>query len=210
VSEASALKAAIELFHVPAHVRDMRRDPLPAGIPLLLRLAAGEPEAAREAVERSGREPENCRSAAVFFIEQILLYPGADSYRTLGLDRNATATDLRRNRALLLKWLHPDLGFDSQRSALTRRVIEAWDQVKTPERRRLYDEAHTLGSQPRRGSDRARIGARIASRVLRKTPRKAPVPTTDPRTKHAARKSRRLRGLLGFFFRFSRGGPRYR
>ena len=49
------------------------------------------------------------REASAFFIEQILLGPDADSYRVLGADRNAAAAELRRNMALLLRWLHPDM-----------------------------------------------------------------------------------------------------
>ena len=49
------------------------------------------------------------RLAATFFIEQILFAPHADSYRVLGASPQASASELRRNVALLLRWLHPDL-----------------------------------------------------------------------------------------------------
>ena len=65
------------------------------------------------------------RKAAAFFIEQILLYPEADSYRVLGAERNAAAGELRRNMALLLRWLHPDL--DRHGTAdFVGRVTGAW------------------------------------------------------------------------------------
>jgi hypothetical protein len=200
MSDVNALKAAIELFYIPSQVRTMRLSPLPKGTPLLLRLAAGEAEAAREAQEISGRPAEVSRQAAVFFIEQILLYSDADSYRILGSDRSATPIELRNHMALLLKWLHPDLNHDRHTALLARRVIRAWDQIKTPERRRLHDEKYHLGPKEaaRRASNQLRIGTRRGSRGLRKTHKsqKAPSLTSG------------LRGLLGFFFAFSRVGHR--
>ena len=145
MSDVSALKAAIELFYIPSQVHAVRLAPLPKGTTLLLRLAAGDAEAAREAQDLSDRPADVSRQAAIFFIQQILLYPDADSYRILGSDRSATPSELRNHMALLLKWLHPDLNHDRHTTLLARRVIRAWDQIKTPERRRLHDEKH----QPR-------------------------------------------------------------
>jgi curved DNA-binding protein CbpA len=78
-------------------------------------------------------------AAAAFFIEQILLFPGADSYRVLGARQAATAGELRRNMALLLRWLHPDLDPKGERSIFAGRVTKAWEDLKTPERRAVYD-----------------------------------------------------------------------
>lgn len=139
MGDASALRIAIELLHVPAMVRILRRSPLPADTLLLLRLAADDAEAAREAEALSGRSRETNKLAAIFFIEQVLLAPGHDSYRMLGLGPEASSSDLRAHMALLLKWLHPDLRREDQRDVLTRRVIDAWDRIKTPERRRQFD-----------------------------------------------------------------------
>ncbi len=60
------------------------------------------------------------RQAATFFIEQILFAPNADSYRVLGASTSASAGELRRNVALLLRWLHPDLDPRSERSIFVR------------------------------------------------------------------------------------------
>ena len=78
------------------------------------------------------------RQASAFFIEQILLGPDADSYRVLGADRKASAPELRRNMALLLRWLHPDMHHDH--SIFAGRVTAAWETLKTPERRAAYDK----------------------------------------------------------------------
>jgi hypothetical protein len=205
MSDADALKAAIDMLHIPSQVRAMRLSYLPKGTPLLLRLAAGEPEAEREAQNLSGRSPDFCRQAAIFFIEQILLAPEADSYRILGLTRTAPPDELRAHMALLLKWLHPDLSRDSHKSLLTRRVIRAWDQLKTPERRRQHDEAFRQSagdSAAERGADQLRTGARpkFRRRRLHATSLSFNRRTGGPM------KIRTLKAVLGFLRRLTRVG----
>jgi hypothetical protein len=139
MSDKMALKVAIDLLHVPSQVRLVRSEVLPDGVILLLRIAAGEGEAERTAVAMSGRSLETVRRSAAFFIEQILFAPNADSYRVLGADPQASSGELRRNVALLLRWLHPDLDANGARSIFTNRVTEAWNNLKTPERRLTYD-----------------------------------------------------------------------
>ena len=112
----------------------------PPGIVQLLRIAAGERDALMAACEQTGRSSATIERAAVFFIEQVLLSPDADSYRVLGADRGASDGELRRNMALLLKFVHPDVA-DAQ-SLFVRRVTQAWNDLKSPERRAAYDEAH--------------------------------------------------------------------
>ena len=60
----TALKLAIDLLHVPAQVRLIRSEPLPDGVVLLLRIAANEAEAEREAAAMTRRSPETIRRAA--------------------------------------------------------------------------------------------------------------------------------------------------
>jgi hypothetical protein len=135
-----ALRAAIELFRMPSRVRITRGEPLPAGVHLLLRIAAGETEAERMAIAATGHSGDVIRQATIFFIEQVLLCPNADSYRVLGADSRASSGELRRNMALLVRWLHPDKGLLGERSVFVSRVNRAWDDLKTPERRTRYDE----------------------------------------------------------------------
>ena len=87
----------------------------------------------------AGRSRDTVREAAAFFVEQILLYPGADSYRVLGARPDATYGELRRNMALLLRWLHPDRDRQGERAIFAARVTRAWSDLKTPERRAAYD-----------------------------------------------------------------------
>lgn len=140
MSEQMALKIAIDLMHVPSQVRLFRSEPLPDGVLLLLRIAAGDEEAERTAAEFAGRSRETVRRAATFFIEQILFAPDADSYRVLGATPQANAGELRRNVAQLMRWLHPDLDPEGRRSVFTGRVTTAWNNLKTPERRAKYDD----------------------------------------------------------------------
>jgi hypothetical protein len=140
------IRVAIELLHVPSRVRIARTEPLPAGVDLLLRIAAGEAEAERTAIASTGRPRALIRHAAIFFIEQVLLCPNSDSYRVLGTASQASSGELRRNMALLIKWLHPDQNPGGQRSMFATRVIGAWDDLKTPERRASYDDARRIAS----------------------------------------------------------------
>jgi hypothetical protein len=146
VGSGDGIRVAIELLHVPSRVRIARTEPLPAGVVFLLRIAAGEAEAERTAIASTGRPRELIRQAAIFFIEQVLLCRNSDSYRVLGADSQASIGELRRNMALLVKWLHPDQDPRGQRSVFASRVIRAWDDLKTPKRRASYDDARRIAS----------------------------------------------------------------
>jgi DnaJ domain len=152
VENADGIRVAIELLHVPSRVRIVRTEPLPAGVDLLLRIAAGEAEAEKTAIASTGRPRELIRQAAIFFIEQVLLCPNSDSYRVLGTDSQASSGELRRNMALLIKWLHPDQDPGGQRSMFASRVIRAWDDLKTPKRRASYDYTRRTASVRKRVS----------------------------------------------------------
>ena len=145
MSDATALRMAVDLMLIPSRVRSLRAGPLPHGVPFLLRVAANDEEATQEAIILTGKPPETLRAAAAFFIEQILLRPGADSYHILGVEPDATASQLRQNLALLLRWLHPDVSENAQRSIFVTRVTTAWNDLKTPEKRTAYDIARARG-----------------------------------------------------------------
>ena len=135
----AALKLAIDLVHFPSQVRSLRSAPLPDDVLILLRIVAGDEEATSEAAALAGRSRNTVREAAAFFVEQILLFPGADSYRVLGARPDATYGELRRNMALLLRRLHPDRDCQGERAIFAARVTRAWSDLKTPERRAAYD-----------------------------------------------------------------------
>lgn len=142
-----ALEAALAMLRRPQLTRLARNSSLPKGVTLLLKVAAGQPDALQEAEALTGRPAALLRKAAGFFIEQVLLTRKSDSYRILGADSTASSHELRRHMAFILKWLHPDLvqasgaGRPFDKSALVSLVTAAWENLKTGERRSAYDEA---------------------------------------------------------------------
>jgi hypothetical protein len=165
MSDRMALKIAVDLVHVPSQVRFLRSEPLPDGVLMVLRIAAGEEESEQAAVALTGRSLDLIRKAAMFYIEQILFAPDADSYRVLGATPQANSGELRRNVALLLRWLHPDLDPGGERSVFISRVTVAWNNVKTPERRQAYDQQQRRsqsGSKSRSKTGKFRTGRHAA------------------------------------------------
>lgn len=150
-----ALRVAFDLLAAPSRRRQLRKSPLPNDVVLLLQIVAGD----WEAIEASGRHVQKSRQqmreAAAFYIEQVMLAPQADSYRVLGASRDAPTAELRRHLGYLCKWLHSDR--ESARSVFLLRVTQAWNNVKTPERRLAYDS----------GLDVAKGARRIARQELR-------------------------------------------
>jgi hypothetical protein len=177
MSDRMALKIAIDLMHVPSQVRLFRSEALPDGVPLLLRVAAGDDEAEHAASVLIDRPPDVVRQAAAFFIEQILFAPNADSYRVLGTNAEASAGELRRNVAQLLRWLHPDLDRRGERSIFIRRVTAAWNDLKTPERRAAYDDRQrSANEKPKSRAGRRSNRKQAATNWSRRSGRgKAPI-----------------------------------
>jgi hypothetical protein len=160
-----ALKLAFDLLDFPSQVRLLRKVPMPIDVVVLLRIAAGDEESIRQATQASGRPVRAVRDAAGFFIEQILLFPEADSYRVLGASPWAPNLELRRNMALLLRWLHPDVDPQGERSIFAARVTKAWSDLKTADRRNAYDQKlqKTLGDAALRQKEKARRSKRARS-----------------------------------------------
>jgi hypothetical protein len=150
MTEPTALKAALSVLHLPASVRRVRSEPLPPGIETVLKIAAGDDEAEADAARLTERPRAVVREAATFYIEQVLLSPGADSYRVLGTTPAASAQELRRNMALLLSWLHPDKNPSGARAVLAARVTGAWNDLRSPDRRAAYDAALNMSQANRR------------------------------------------------------------
>ena len=167
---AATVKLAIDLMHFPSQVRSIRSAPLPDDVVILVRIAAGDEEATREAAEAAGRSGGVVREAATFFIEQVLLHPGADSYRVLAASPEAPYNELRRNMALLLRWLHPDSDPQGQRAVFATRVTRAWDDLKTQERRAAYDRSQRM-AQAEKSLLRKKNSARAQSNRQGRNPR---------------------------------------
>ena len=165
--ESPAMKAAIEMISMPSRVPLLRNAPLPDGVTLLLRIAAGDAAAEQEALALSRRPVETVRAASAFFIEQMLLHPRADSYRVLGAGPTASTSQLRQHMALLIRWLHPDTNAAEMRVVFISRVNRAWDDLKTPERRSAYDRrlAERLDPRGRKSSGRRPVGSNGQART---------------------------------------------
>ena len=144
----------------------MRDEPLPLGVDLLLRIASGDVEAEATAITSTGRSRDLIKQAAIFFIEQVLLSPNSDSYRVLGSDSRASYGELRRNMALLIKLLHPDKDPQGQRSVFANRVNQAWNDLKTPERRAAYDEGRGRALARKPSKTRQKSKTRASSKRM--------------------------------------------
>ncbi len=72
----------------------------------------------------------------------------------LGVNPQASSSELRHNMALLLKWLHPDKEGEGMRSLYATNVTNAWNDLKTEERRALYDGTRSVTKKSRRSRKR--------------------------------------------------------
>lgn len=134
----AALRAAIDILQVPSRLPKVRNRSLPAGVDLLLEIAAGNETALALGAREVQCSTVVAKSAATFFIEQVLLFADSDSYRVLGARQDAPREQLRRNMALLMRWLHPDSA-NADRATLALRVTGAWETLKTDSHRAQYD-----------------------------------------------------------------------
>jgi hypothetical protein len=149
-----ALDVALAMVNNPVLARTARRAPLPSGMLLLLEIAAGDAGALALAGDHSERSDRALREAAGFFIEQVMLDARADKYRILGATPDIATADLRRHMALLMRWLHPDVarheeaGSPIDRSVFADIVTEAWEVLKSDDRRASYGGARMNGDLP--------------------------------------------------------------
>lgn len=134
-----ALDLALAMFREPARVAELRERGLSPDLGQVIRIAAGEAAAVAAAIERCDESEDTLKEASVFFLQQVLFAPGADSYRTLGVEPEAPQEQLREHYRWLMKWLHPDRNQDGWEAVYADRVNAAWQDLKTPDRRAEYD-----------------------------------------------------------------------
>lgn len=157
----SAVRAALDLWSLPSRRRYMRELPLPGDTVLLFRIVLNDWGIIDSSATRAEVSPQRLREAAEFYIQQIMLAPHSDSYRVLGSRRTATAAELRRNLAFLSKWLHSDDCQNTMQSVFLLRVTQAWNDLKTPERRSAYDAKLGAQSLSPKVSRRSRVRRNI-------------------------------------------------
>jgi curved DNA-binding protein len=73
-----------------------------------------------------------------------------DYYKMFGLERNATAKDIKKAYRKLARKYHPDINKEKSAEKNFKKVAEAYEVLKDPEKRKLYDH---LGSEWKNGQD---------------------------------------------------------
>ena len=155
-----AAALALAVFAEPTRFGELVRGGgvLPADTLVVMRTAA-------EAV-RDGRQHglDEHRRAALFFVEHVLLAYEADHYRVLGLNRDATADQIREHYRVMMGIFHPDRqGWaDSDREKLSARINLAHHVLRDDQRRAAYDLERT------QARPRVSVSIRIVSQAERK------------------------------------------
>lgn len=114
---------------MPALAAQARLQLLPDGVLDVIRIAAGCKEALEEAAKQSGKEPRFVKAAAEFYVQQILLFPTADSHRVLGVRPGASREEMRTHMRWLMTWVHPDRARADWQTVFARRVLAAWREA---------------------------------------------------------------------------------
>lgn len=155
----AALDVALDMVQRPLLARHVQTQPLPEDVLRLIRIAADSQEDIAWASRTRARSTREIRDAAVMFLQQVLFYPGADSFRLMGLAPTSSLADLHEHRKWLLKWLHPDRNPDKWESLLFNRVLNAAGDAQ----RQLKEQAgapRVSSASPPSGHRRRRNSAR--------------------------------------------------
>lgn len=166
----SALYAAVDLVRMPSLASVMRERPLPSQVRTLIQIAAGDTDVIKGCAQELGENAAFVRMAAKFYIRQVLWAEGADSYRILGANSDASEQDLAENFRWFMKWVHPDSGGEARnRTAPAVRVLAAWETLKTKNRRAQYDARRMRKVKRRRLHRAEKISRRRIPWVMRST-----------------------------------------
>ena len=160
----AALDQVFDLARSPGIARKLRDRPLPSGVLHVIRLAAGDEQVLDSVVAQTGRSAAALRDAATFYIVQVLLKASSDSYRVLGATPQATREELRTHMIWLLKIFHPDATGVGPNSVFASRVTAAWESLKHPDRRELYEVSRSRGADLSQAMTRHKVQIRSARR----------------------------------------------
>lgn len=144
----AALEQALTFISRTDLVATARQQPLPSGVTELLKISSGDQEALLAAQESSRHSQEDVRHAAEFYVQQILFAPDSDHYRILGVDPDDAEAKIKLHYRLLVRWLHPDKNSSDWEAVFSERINRAWHALRTPERRRQYDEQLSTAQPP--------------------------------------------------------------
>ncbi len=149
----NALIAAFDLADRPGLARVMRTTSLPAGVLVLIQIAAGGTETLHRLVRITGRDPSFIRAAATVYIERVLWARDGDYYRALGVNRDARPREIAKHLLWFAKWVSQEWGWSELEQAFSRKVLTAWNSLKSPELRREYDRAIANAARAKNAPD---------------------------------------------------------
>jgi hypothetical protein len=131
MAQPHVIEMALDLTRMPALGRRSVVPPLSPNIIELMRIAAANPEACRDAVAQTGEPRHVVIEAARFYLQQVLFRPDADCYRMLGIAPAASRATAREHMRWLLEWLHPDRNTNNNSwdTVYAERVLKAWREV---------------------------------------------------------------------------------
>lgn len=117
-----------------------REAPLPAGIGALFEKVAERAKglSVEDASTPGASRNDRLVDATIFFVAKVLLTPGADHYRLLGLSSDAQADDIHNH----YRWLRRIFSVTEQSDrgqTVVMRISEAYVMLRDPDRRREYD-----------------------------------------------------------------------
>ena len=142
----TAIEQAITFLSRTDLTVSARQQPLPPGVTDLLKISSGDQDALLVAQQSSRYSLEDVRHAAEFYVQQILFAPDSNHYRVLGVEPSDVEAKIKLHYRLLVSWLHPDKNSSDWEVVFSERINRAWHGLRTPERRRQYDEQ--LSAQP--------------------------------------------------------------
>lgn len=163
----NAIYTAIDLLRMPNLAGLMRERPLPPDMLTLIQVAAGKAQTAETYAKEVGQNAAFVRTAAMFYIRQVLWADGADHYRVLGANPTASNDELAENFRWFMKWLHPDSIGAKNAAGSVIRVLAAWDALKNKKRREQYDQIHRRQTKRRALGRAEQISRRRIPWVMR-------------------------------------------
>ncbi|HET6546405.1 MAG TPA: DnaJ domain-containing protein [Rhodanobacteraceae bacterium] len=151
---AEAIELMLGLYRSPGLAPAIRRMELPDGITEIIRIAAGDADAAEHVHDATGLDAAEVREAAVLFLQQALFSEDADSYRVLGVPPDSAAAHIKEHHRWLIHWLHPDRDRAHGLDVFADRVNRAWNDLRNEERRRVYDSVRVVAPTGTRDAPR--------------------------------------------------------